>query len=184
MSLGPPFYWLFPQWNEFSHWGATGLAGTEGSCDEASAMRMAGGWGGHVKQRQTGPPGIRPRRPPCRQPVRVKLTTAYLWAVLEPVYRGAWQGARRWPLGVGKGTVRGSGPLGWTTLDKCRLMMEAPSVFELHYSKWWFCSASRRVGAENNTVMTVIQSFCVHWIQTAVLLQTWGSKNKKGTIVF
>lgn len=32
------------------------------------------------------------------------------------------------PLGAGRGMVRGSEPLGWTTLDKCRLMMVVPSV--------------------------------------------------------
>lgn len=61
------------------------------------------------------------------------------------------------PLEAGREVVRGSGPLCWTTLDKCRLMMEAPSFSELHDSKRWFCSASRHIGAENNTAMTVIK---------------------------
>lgn len=86
---------------------------------------------GHVKQRRTGPPGIRPRRPRCSQPVRLKWAARYLWAVWEPVYGGAWQGTRcRHPLG---GEER-RGPSGWTTLGKCRLMIRASSVSELHES--------------------------------------------------
>lgn len=53
----------------------------------------------------------------------------YFGACLERSLAG---GTHVGPLWMGTGVVRRSQPLGWTTLDKFRLMREALSVYGLH----------------------------------------------------